>query len=140
MLPNSRNGLSVLIHDGPACRVVQASGLGPRNSSCREGQPDSDTVSSTTWIPKRTITVEGDGAVLSSAHRDLGRDFVDLEYIEVIRNIQFVSLVDFSGFLCKVVTRQKLKLTRGLSFPLVVCCNFALLPLPHAKEKLPYGF
>ena len=94
MLPTSRSGLSVLIHDGLACRVVKASAPGPRNSSCRKGQPDSDTVSSTTWIPKRTITVEGDGAVLSGIMHivtlEVG-DFVDL-YIQVIQNLQFVSI------------------------------------------------
>ena len=69
------------------------------------------------------ITVEGDEAVLSRIMHIVTlavRDFVDLEYIEVMQNIQSVSLADFSGFLRKVVTRQKLKLTHGLSFPLVV--------------------
>ena len=34
--------------------------------------------------------------------------------------ISWVSLVDFSGFICKVITRQKLNLTRGFEFPLVI--------------------
>ena len=34
--------------------------------------------------------------------------------------ISWVSLADFSGFIYKVITRQKLNLTRGFEFPLVV--------------------
>ena len=109
--------------------------LEPRNPRCRKGKLDHDTMSSTTWIPKRTITVKGDGAVLSRIMHIVTlavRDFVHLRYIEVIQNLQFVSIADFSGFLCKVGTRQKRKIGTVWCFPLVGCCNFVLLP--HATR------
>ena len=48
--------------------------------------------------------------------------------------ISWVSLADFAGFIYKVITRQKLKLTRGFEFPLVVVATL-LASLPRAKEK-----
>ena len=59
------------------------------------------------------------------------RDFVDLLYIEVIQNLPFVSIADFSEFLCKVGTRQKRKIGTVLVFTFVGFCNFAFLP--HAS-------
>ena len=85
-------------------------------------------MSSTTWIPKRTITVKGDRAVLSRIMHIVTlavRDFVDLW------NLQFVSIADFSEFLCKVGTRQKRKIGTVIVFPFVGFRNFAFLP--HAS-------
>ena len=53
----------------------------PRNLGRRQGEFGYDAMSSTTWIPKRTITVKEDGAVLSRIMHIVTlavRDFVDL--------------------------------------------------------------
>ena len=79
-----------------------------------------------------TITVKGDGAVLSRIMYIVTlavRDFVDLWYIKVIQSLQFVSIADFSEFLCKVGTRQKRKIgTVIFSLP-----RFSLLCVPPAR-------
>ena len=68
------------------------------------------------------------------------RDFVNLLYIEVIQNLQFVSLADFSGFLCKVGTRQKRKIDN--SFCVFLCCLLLLRvpPTCHTLKSVSYGF
>ena len=68
------------------------------------------------------------------------RDFVDLR--SATQNLDFVSLTDFSGFLCKVGTRQKRKI--GTIF----FCVFLLLVvvvsssshIPHAYKNVSFGF
>ena len=68
------------------------------------------------------------------------RDFVDLLYIEVIQNLQFVSLADFSGVLCKVGTRQKRKIDNSVC---VFLCCLLLLRVPptcHTLKNVSYGF
>ena len=135
--------ISISVICGPACRVAKAGALGPRNPSCHKGKPDSDTVSSTTWIRKRTITVEGDGAVLSRIMHIVTlavRDFVDLLYIEVIQNLQFVSLPDFSGFLCKVSTRQKRKIDNSFCVFLFCLLQLRVPPTCHTLKCVSYGF
>ena len=128
--------VSISVICGPAGSVAKAGALGPRNLSCRKCKPDSDTVSSTTWIPKRTITVEGDGAVFSRIMHIVTlavRDFVDLLNIEVIQNLQFVSLADFFGFLCKVGTRQKRKIDNSFCvFLLLIVATSRSSHMPHA--------
>ena len=84
--------------------------------SLRDSMRDSDTVSSTTWFPQRTITVEGDEAVLSRIMHIVTltvREFVNLCTLKSYRIlvISLIGLADFSGFLCSVGTRQKLKIT-----------------------------
>ena len=119
------------------------SDLEPRNLGRRAGEFGYDTMSSTTWIPKRTITVKDDGAVLSRIMHIVTlavRDFVDLWYIKVIQNLQFVSIADFSEFLCKVGTRQKRKIGTVIVFPFVGFCNFAFLPHASCQETVSYSF
>ena len=68
------------------------------------------------------------------AHRDLGsRDFVDGT---AIQNSHFVSIIDFSGFLCKVGTRQKRKIsTFSFCVSSCLCCNFKFLPHATRLQK-----
>ena len=77
---------------------------------------------SNNWVSRSAVTVESDRAVLSrimlivtSAVR------IIILYIDVEHGLASVEcLADFSGFIFKVITRQKLTSARGFEFPLVV--------------------
>ena len=111
-----------------------AGDLEPRNLGRRKGEFGYDTMSSTTWIPERTITVQGrwSSVFKDYAHRDLWQSVISSTY-GTLRSYRIFSLSASrtSEFLCKVGTRQKRKIGTVIVFPFVGFCNFAFLP--HAS-------
>ena len=83
------------------------------------------------------ITVEGDEAVLSRIMHIVTLAVVILStYSTAIQNLHFVSITDFSGFLC-MGTRQKRKIsTFSFVFPVVCVVTSSSSHTPHAAGDI----